>query len=99
MYSKIGPPGHAIEQAGLKGHIEGGAQISPAHANFIVNLGSASSTDVLRLIHRARTRVQERTGYWMDCEVRHVSRDGSVVPAHLAAEQYLSNKARPRRAR
>ena len=48
------PPGdfaaRFIEASGLKGKIRGGAQISPKHANFIVNLGKASSTDILSLI-------------------------------------------------
>ncbi|PZU92155.1 MAG: UDP-N-acetylenolpyruvoylglucosamine reductase [Chelatococcus sp.] len=85
MYSIVGPPGAAIERVGLKGTRLGGAEISPLHANFIVNRGGASSRDVLGLIHLARMRVHDATGFWMDCEVRHVSPDGVVRPAHEAA--------------
>jgi len=46
-----------IEASGLKGKISGGAQISPIHANFIVNLGNASSTDILSLINTTREKV------------------------------------------
>ena len=46
-----------IEASGLKGKINGGAQISPIHANFIVNLGNASSTDILSLIDTTREKV------------------------------------------
>ena len=46
-----------IEASGLKGKISGGAQISPIHANFIVNLGNASSTDILSLIDTTREKV------------------------------------------
>lgn len=83
LYALIGPPGQAIEHVGLKGVRHGGAQISPDHANFIVNLGGASSGDILRLIMLARTAVADATGIWMDAEVRHVARDGTIRAAHL----------------
>ena len=55
------PPGdyaaRLIEASGLKGKIQGGAQISPKQANFIVNLGEASSDDILSLINTARETV------------------------------------------
>jgi len=87
MYKIVGPPGAAIERAGLKGTARGGAQISPMHANFIVNNGNASSRDILGLIHLIRTTVHHQTGFWMDCEVRHVAPDGRVRPAHLPAAE------------
>lgn len=82
LYDAIGSPGEAIERAGLKGLRIGGAEISPRHANFIVNTGGARSADILALIHTARNAVAAATGLWMDCEVRHVDRDGRVRPAH-----------------
>jgi UDP-N-acetylmuramate dehydrogenase len=89
MYGAIGTPGFAIEKAGLKGLRRGGAQISPLHANFIVNVDNASSDDVLWLIHQMRTRVHEETGFRMDCEVRHVAPDGTMRMAHgPAAEKF-----------
>ena len=55
------PPGdyaaRLMESSGLKGKIRGGAQISPKHANFIVNNGGASSADILSLIDTARETV------------------------------------------
>lgn len=87
MYATVGPPGKAIEDAGLKGVRRGNAQVSPMHANFIVNLGGASSDDVLWLIARLRHEVSVRTGYAMDCEVRHLSPGGLLRPAHEAAEE------------
>ncbi|MBM9463425.1 UDP-N-acetylmuramate dehydrogenase [Aeromicrobium sp. YIM 150415] len=87
MYEQVGPPGRAIESAGLKGTRRGGALISPLHANFIVNTGGATSDDVLWLISLMRTVVEQRTGYLMDCEARFVTSDGQVRPAH---EQALS---------
>lgn len=90
MYATVGPPGAAIERVGLKGLRSGDAQISPLHANFIVNLGQARSVDILTLIRRARLDVHRATGFWMDCEVRYVSPDGRVVPAHVAADEKFS---------
>jgi len=51
--------GYLIEQAGLKGHRIGRAQISDKHANFIVNLGGASAVDVRALITLAQSTVKE----------------------------------------
>jgi UDP-N-acetylmuramate dehydrogenase len=89
MYETVGPPGRAIEQVGLKGTWAGEAQISELHANFIVNRGRASSKDVLSLIKLARDKVHERTGFWMDCEVRHIGADGAIRPAHIVADEVL----------
>lgn len=59
-----------IEQLGLKGHQIGGAQISPKHANFIVNVGRASSADVLGLIRLIQLRAYTELGLTMEPEVR-----------------------------
>lgn len=61
--------GRLIEQAGLKGLTHGKAQISQRHANFIVNLGGASATDVVALIVEARNRVREVFGVELELEV------------------------------
>ncbi len=61
--------GHLIEEAGLKGLVHGKAQISQRHANFIVNLGGASASDVAALIKEAHNRVYERFGVDLELEV------------------------------
>src|SRR5207237_830840 len=62
----VNPPGdfagRLIEQAGLKGTVRGGAQISERHANFIVNLGTARAADVVELIALARKTVHAASG-------------------------------------
>lgn len=67
------PPGDSagrlIDAAGLKGERVGDAEVSPVHANFIVNRGNATSTDVLDLIRRVRARVRERHGIELQPEV------------------------------
>ena len=82
MYETVGPPGKAIEEAGLRGKRIGDAQIANNHGNFIVNLGSAGSKDVLSLIGIIRQKIYERSGFWMNCEVRYVSPYGEVGQAH-----------------
>ena len=62
--------GSLIEQCGLKGYTIGGALVSPLHANFIVNQGSASAYDVLKLIDYIKYVVRAQTGHELEMEVR-----------------------------
>jgi len=64
--------GRLIERAGLKGVTIGQAQISPDHANFIVNLGGARAGDVARLMSLAQEAVWKKSGLWLEPEVRLV---------------------------
>jgi len=82
----FGPTGRVIEQTGCKGWRIGDAEVSRQHANFIVNRGTASASDVLALIAKVRRAVHARTGRWLRCEVRYVSPQGKVMPAHEAPE-------------
>lgn len=72
------PPGdHAgrlIEQAGLKGWRKGDVEISPVHANFIVNKGNARCADVLEAIRMVHERVLERFGIALELEVKLLGR-------------------------
>ena len=67
--------GALIEAAGLKGLTVGGAQVSEKHAGFIINLGDATATDVLKLIAEVQRRVQAHAGVWLETEVRIVGTD------------------------
>ncbi len=64
--------GQLIEAVGLKGHRLGGAMLSEVHANFIVNLGTATARDVWGLVRLARARVEERFGVRLETEVRRL---------------------------
>lgn len=64
--------GRLIETCGLKGMRLGDAQISPVHANFIVNLGAARASDVAALIRAAMTEVHARHGVILEPEVHAV---------------------------
>jgi UDP-N-acetylmuramate dehydrogenase len=72
--------GRLIDQAGLKGRQIGRAQISPRHANFIVNRGGATARDVLALAELARTEVRNLTGYDLQMEIGLV---GEFTPGAL----------------
>jgi UDP-N-acetylenolpyruvoylglucosamine reductase len=61
--------GQLLEACGLKGHAIGGAQISTVHANFIENLGDATSADVAALIGEGRRRAREQFGVELEHEV------------------------------
>ena len=59
--------GRMLEACRLKGHVIGGAMISPMHANFIENAGGATTADALALMAEARHRAREQFGV----ELRH----------------------------
>jgi len=63
-------PGRVIEAAGLKGTRVGDIQVSPVHANYLVNLGGGTAKDVLELIQRVRETVREKMGVDLETEVR-----------------------------
>lgn len=70
------PPGlHAgrlVEAAGLKGMRRGGAEISSVHGNFLVNVGDATTADVLALMSMMRQAVERTAGVVLEPEVRLV---------------------------
>jgi UDP-N-acetylmuramate dehydrogenase len=66
--------GRLIEKVGLKGERVGEAQISPRHANFIVNLGKATARDVIALIRVVGQRVEQECGVTLELEAKIVGR-------------------------
>jgi UDP-N-acetylmuramate dehydrogenase len=62
--------GMLIDECGLKGFTIGGAQVSPLHANYIVNTGNATASDVLKLIDHVRKTVAKKTEVELELEVR-----------------------------
>lgn len=61
--------GFIIEASGLKGTKLGFAQISPEHANFMINLGGACAKDVLNLIKLAKEKVKEKFNLELEEEI------------------------------
>ena len=67
--------GQLIDRAGLKGHTIGGAKISEKHANFIINTGKASASDILSLMRLIQNTVFDRFGIRLEPEV-HILGEG-----------------------
>ncbi len=67
--------GRLLEESGLKGYANGGAQFSPKHANWIVNHGSATAADVRALIATAQERVRQRFGVELQREVEYLGEE------------------------
>jgi UDP-N-acetylmuramate dehydrogenase len=61
--------GKLIEDMGMKGMSVGDAQISPKHANFIVNRGKATASDVLELIALIQSKAEKEKGVNLETEV------------------------------
>ena len=64
--------GRLVDQCGLKGFHIGDAQISHIHANIMVNLGRATSADVIALIAHAQAAVKDKFGYELEPEINFV---------------------------
>ena len=81
------PPGeHAarlIETAGLKEARVGGAQVSPKHANFIINTGGATAADIEALIRKVQSTVESRHGVRLETEVQII---GEPLAGRAGAE-------------
>ena len=71
--------GQLIEAAGLKGFSIGGAQVSPMHANYIVNTDGATASDVKKLIEHVQRTVQDRVGVKLEPEVKLIGSRGEYL--------------------
>jgi UDP-N-acetylmuramate dehydrogenase len=72
--------GRLLELAGCKGLRRGGAEVSPRHANVIVNVGGASAADVRWLVAQMAGRVRERFGVGLELELKVLDETGKVLP-------------------
>lgn len=61
--------GRLIEEAGLKGLRIGGAMVSPVHANFIVNAGEATASDIIQVMRTVQEKVEAEAGIFLEPEV------------------------------
>jgi len=67
--------GKLIDEANLKGTIVGGAEVSPRHANFIVNRGTATAADVLSLMDIVTKAVLDVHGVRLEPEIKIIGED------------------------
>ncbi len=72
--------GELIDRAGLKGLRIGGASVSEKHANFIVNDGHGTATDVRRLAEHVREEIRGRDGVELVLEVEFIGDWGGYRP-------------------
>ncbi|MBA2627192.1 MAG: hypothetical protein H0U85_04215, partial [Gemmatimonadales bacterium] len=71
--------GQLVDAAGLKGTRVGAAEVSPVHANYIVNTGGATAADVRGLIELVRARVRDRFGATLEAEVKIIGPSGEYL--------------------
>ncbi|MBD3311319.1 MAG: UDP-N-acetylmuramate dehydrogenase [Candidatus Magasanikbacteria bacterium] len=64
------PAGWLIEAVGMKGEKVGGAKVSEKHANFIVNTGDATASDILTLIEKIKEKVYSKFGIELEEEIK-----------------------------
>jgi UDP-N-acetylmuramate dehydrogenase len=73
--------GALVDRAGLKGLRIGGARVSEAHGNFIVNEGGATAAHIRALIERCKSEVQRQFGVTLREEIVYLG-DFGVHTAH-----------------
>ena len=80
------PEGHSawklVDEAGMRGHRIGGAQMSEMHCNFMINTGEATAYDLEMLGETVRRKVLENSRIRLDWEIKRIGRfsDGAEVP-------------------
>ncbi|MDH6269184.1 UDP-N-acetylmuramate dehydrogenase [Rhizobium sp. SG_E_25_P2] len=77
------PEGHSawklIDEAGCRGLQIGGAQMSPLHCNFMINIGQATAHDLEKLGEIVRQRVYENSGVLLEWEIKRI---GNFMPGY-----------------
>jgi UDP-N-acetylmuramate dehydrogenase len=70
------PPGHKawqlVDEAGCRGLMLGGAQVSEKHTNFLINTGDATAAELEALGENVRKRVMEKSGITLEWEIKRV---------------------------
>ena len=70
------PPGgkawQLIDAAGCRGQAVGGAQVSPKHTNFLINIGTATATELEALGEEVRAKVKAKSGVDLHWEIRRI---------------------------
>ena len=70
--------GRLIEACGLKGRRVGGCEVSPVHANWLVNADKGTARDLLVLVEEVRAAVVEKFGVRLELEVKVIGEEGGV---------------------
>ena len=83
------PAGKLLESVGAKEILEGGARVWRNHSNFIVNVGGATSTDVLRLMSEMQLRVREMYNINLEHEIKYLV---NIIREEMKLWQKLTKK-------
>ena len=67
--------GKLVQDAGLKGYTVGGAQVSELHSGFVINIGGATATDIIKVMEHCQNIVFEKFGVNLEPEVRIIGED------------------------
>ena len=68
--------GKLIQDCGLRGVCIGGAQVSEKHCGFVINRNNATSSDIKELIGKIQKTVYDKTGFFLECEVKIIPYKG-----------------------
>ena len=63
-----------VDEAGMRGHRRGGAQVSEKHANFLINTGEATAADIEGLGEDVRAAVKAKHGVELEWEIKRIGR-------------------------
>lgn len=63
-----------VDEAGFRGHVNGGAQVSEMHTNFLINMGDAMASDIEDLGNMVKAKVKADTGTDLHWEIKRVGR-------------------------
>ncbi len=63
-----------IDEAGMRGHRRGGAQVSELHCNFLLNVGDATAADIEGLGEDVRAAVKAKSGVELRWEIKRIGR-------------------------
>ena len=85
--------GVLLDEAGCRGLTVGGARFSEKHANFVENMGEATTADVIALMGEGRRRVRERFGVELEPEVQFL---GEVDTSPLWTGERFRGRERAR---
>ncbi len=67
--------GKLVQDANLKGYTVGGAQVSELHSGFVINIGDATATDIIKVMEHCQKEVYDKFGVLLEPEVRILGED------------------------
>jgi UDP-N-acetylmuramate dehydrogenase len=82
-----------VDEAGMRGHRRGGAQVSELHCNFLINTGNATAEDIEGLGEDVRAAVKTKSGVELRWEIKRIGRAPTGGAWNGAADGYAAKDA------